>query len=197
MSLDEAYPGPRASQASCAEPELPTAHGLEQRLIGMDMPEVRLPFAPDAPVSLAELARRRSLVVFFYPGIAPEPVGEEQDEEADVEADRMWGWREHDPELELLRYTVVGVSTQSPEAQAKLAAYELLGYMLLSDTELELAQELALPTMSVAGEELYEPLTLVVEDGRIARAFYPVLDPAGDATSVTNWIKGCPADASS
>jgi peroxiredoxin len=157
--------------------------GLEGRLVGVGVPVVRLPFAVDEMVSLADLARAHSLVVFFYPGVAPERDGEE-----DLGLARLWGWREHDPQFFGMGYRVVGVSTQSPEAQMQFALNELLGCTLLSDSDLLLADELGLPRMMVAGRLVYEPLTMVVRRGRIARVFYPV-DPARDAVNVANWIK--------
>src|SRR4029077_8118124 len=151
MSFGETYPAPRYPAPVVAQslPRLDTSdlYELERRLIGVSAPTVPLPFAPDAPVSLAELARRRSLVVFFFPGATASTRWGE-----DPGTAQAWAWRERETELELLGCIVVGVSTPSPEAQAKFAADELLGYMLLSDTELELARELALPTMNVAGK---------------------------------------------
>jgi peroxiredoxin len=159
--------------------------GLERRLVGMRAPAVELPWALEAKTSLAVLASRRSLVVFFYAGVKAKTGREEID--ANVDTARAWAWRDHDHELETLGYMLVGVSTQSSSTQAQWASDELLGYMLLSDGELELAGVLGLPTMQAAGERVYEPLTLIVQDGRIARVFYPV-DPAHEAESVTDWI---------
>lgn len=158
--------------------------GLE-RLVGVPAPAVALPFASEASASLAALAYGRSLVVFFYPGIRSQ---RNEEGPADVDRARALAWGESDPELDLLGYMVVGVSTQSPEVQAQFASDGLLGYMLLSDSELQLAGELGLPTTGVVGEKVYEPLTLIVRAGLIARVFYPV-DPGCDAAIVCDWIR--------
>jgi len=165
---------------------------LSWRLRGVRAPAVRLPFAPGealpgSMVSLAELARRRSLAVFFYDRFVPEGAG---DEDVELEQARTEGWREREPELEGLGYEIVGVSTQSPEAQAQFALDRMLSFAFLSDSRLLLADELGLPTRSgPAGERMYEPLTILVEDGRIAQVFYPLRSPRLDAEIVTAWIK--------
>lgn len=161
------------------------SRGLARRLVGLEVPVLELRFAVEGWVSLAALASCHSLVVFFYPGVQSRTgAGEEVDEDTV----RAWAWRERDVELGELGFMVVGVSTQSPVVQTRFAWRELLGYMLLSDGELELAGVLGLPTRTVAGQRVYQPLTLVVTDGRVARVFYPV-DPACEAAKVTGWIR--------
>jgi peroxiredoxin len=169
------------------QPEMSESNELVQRLVGRRVPAQALPFAPDANavVSLATLAYRRSLVVFFYPGIEP-PAASEGEE--DVDRTRAAAWSERDPELEKRGYMVVGVSTQPPDVQARFATDALVAYMLLSDSELLLAGELRLPTACVDGREVYEPLTLIVRDGRIAHVLYPV-DVARETASVLDWIE--------
>jgi len=162
--------------------------GWEQRMVGVGAPKVMLPFTPEASVSLATLSRILPLVVFFYPGARQQSNAERQEASDDVDMGRAVAWDEHCPELDVFGYMVVGVSTQSPEEQIQFAVKGVLGYLLLSDSELELARVLGLPTVSVAGERVYDRLTLIVQDGRIARVFYPV-DPARDAAIVSDWIR--------
>jgi peroxiredoxin len=169
-------------------------HGWWWRLCGVAAPAVRLPFAPGelhegSMVSLAELARRRSLAVFFYRGLGSGGVGDNRDEGWEVEMARIEGWRECEPELEEMGYEVVGVSTQSPEMQAQLALYRLFSFMLLSDSGLLLADELGLPTKhEPSGVRVHEPLTMLFRAGHITWVFYPV-DQARDARNVTDWLR--------
>lgn len=159
--------------------------GLARRLVGLKVPSVELPWALEAKTSLAELARNRSLVVFFYPGVKPQT---SESAEVDVDTARAWAWREHEPDLETLGFMVVGVSTQSPTVQMVWASEEILDFMLLSDMDLRLADALGLPTVHVDGQRVFESLTLVVHEGRIVHVFYPV-DPAHDAGIVTDWVR--------
>jgi peroxiredoxin len=167
------------------------------RLLGVPAPVVRLPFAPGevlpgSTVSLAELSRRRSLAVFFYGGVVSRSAGEGRAEEADVDDARLEGWREHEPELAELGYDVVGVSSQSPEMQAQVALDHMLSFTFLSDRDLLLADELGLPTTGrgPSGARVYEPLTMLVRDGRIRWVFYLLDFPELDAEIATERIRG-------
>jgi peroxiredoxin len=133
--------------------------------------------------SLAELARRGPLAVFFYGGVVSEEADRGRHGSAGVEAAaRMAGWREREPELEELGYRVVGVSSQSSEVQALFVVDWIVSFMFLSDEELLLADQLGLPTGGGPdGERVYEPLTLLIRDGRIWWVFYPLDRPVLDA----------------
>ena len=85
---------------------------------------------------------------------------------------------------------MLGLSAQSPEDQAEFAERVHLPFPVLSDPELRLAEALALPTFEVAGMTLYKRVTLVIRDGRIARAFYPVFPPDRNAGEVLAWLAG-------
>lgn len=161
--------------------------GSQSHLLGMRMPTVELAFVLEARVSLAKLARSHSLVVFFFGDV---PVERQWKEEPDVSTARVLAWGEHDHEFLELGYRVVGVGTQPSREQVKFAYEEMLGCMLLSDIELQIAHTLILPTRLIEGKWVYEPLTMVVREGSIVRVFYPVEDLLNDAVSVLDWIKG-------
>jgi peroxiredoxin len=48
---------------------------------------------------------------------------------------------------------------------------------------------LRLPTFTAGGMELYKRLTLIVEDGRIVKIFYPVFPPDRNADDVLAWLR--------
>jgi peroxiredoxin len=60
---------------------------------------------------------------------------------------------------------------------------------VLSDPELRLAEALGLPTFEFESARLYKRITLVLERGRVARAFYPVFPPNENAAEVTRWLR--------
>jgi peroxiredoxin len=170
--------------------------GLRARLVGVQAPSVRLPFAPGealpgSMVSLAELARRDSLAVFFYGGVASEEAALGRRGGVGIEAGaRMAGWREREPELEELGYRVVGVSSQSSEAQAQFAMDRMLSFTFLSDRKLLLADELGLPTREEpSGEQVYEPLTMLIRNGHVCSVIYPFDCPVIDAEIAIERIK--------
>ena len=60
----------------------------------------------------------------------------------------------------------------------------------LSDSDLSLTEHLALPTVIRAGRgRVYEPLTLLVDDGRVSWVFYPLEHPRFDAAIATEWVR--------
>ena len=74
---------------------------------------------------------------------------------------------------------VQGVSTQRPEEQRSFAEIEQIPFPLLSDSALELAAALRLPTVRVADQVRLRRAVLVVNpDRRVAAVRYPVLDIA-------------------
>ena len=97
-------------------------------------------------------------------------------------------YRDHHAELVKHGAHVLGVSTQDTEYQREVVDRLHLPFELLSDSKLELAQALQLPTFSVAGQTLTKRLTLVGRGGRIGKCFYPVFPPDADAGNVLRYI---------
>jgi peroxiredoxin len=81
-----------------------------------------------------------------------------------------------------------GLSTQDTVYQREAATRLHLPFALLSDENLELAKALKLPTFSVTGMTLLKRMALVVDDGQITKAFYPVFPPDKNATEVVAWL---------
>jgi peroxiredoxin len=84
---------------------------------------------------------------------------------------------------------VFGLSTQDPAYQKEAATRLHLPFPLLSDEKLALTRALRLPTMEVAGLTLIKRLALVIDDGAIAKAFYPVFPPDKNAAEVDAWLR--------
>jgi len=99
-------------------------------------------------------------------------------------------FRDHHAELAALGVEhLFGLSTQDTSYQIEAANRLHLPFPLLSDARLEMAHALRLPTMDVAGITLLKRLTLVIVDGRIAKALYPVFPPDRSAADVMAWLK--------
>jgi peroxiredoxin (alkyl hydroperoxide reductase subunit C) len=60
---------------------------------------------------------------------------------------------------------------------------------VLSDPERRLGSVLELPTFEIAGLTLYKRITLVAEDARIVKVFYPVFPPDANAGDVLRWYR--------
>ena len=83
---------------------------------------------------------------------------------------------------------VFGLSTQDTGYQLEVATRLHLPFSLLSDAKLTLTKALGLPTMEVAGLILLKRLALIIDDGRIAKVFYPVFPPDKNAAEVRGWL---------
>jgi peroxiredoxin len=110
-------------------------------------------------------------------------------------------FRDHYAELKSLCTGVFGLSAQTTEYQRKERDRLHLPFQLLSDSSLQLKQLLRLPTFTGGGMELYKRLTLIVEDGRIVKVFYPVFPPDRNADDVLACLRndaqlGAAGDAS-
>lgn len=103
------------------------------------------------------------------------------------------GFRDHHAELREVGAGVYGLSTQDTGYQREAATRLNLPFALLSDVRLDLTRALRLPTFEAAGRVLLKRLTLLVEDGRIERVWYPVFPPDTHAGEVLAWLRKHPA----
>jgi peroxiredoxin len=86
--------------------------------------------------------------------------------------------------------SLFGLSTQDTPYQAEAKERLHLPYELLSDEKLEFANALKLPTFEWQGTKLVKRLALAIEDGVIAKVWYPVFPPDGNAAEVVMWLEG-------
>ena len=84
---------------------------------------------------------------------------------------------------------VFGLSTQSTEYQIEAKNRLHLPFELLSDSGLSFVSVLNLPTFTAAENRLIKRVTLIAEDGKIAKVFYPVFPPDRNADDVIAWLK--------
>ena len=84
---------------------------------------------------------------------------------------------------------IFGISTQDTPYQQELKERTHLPYQLLSDEKLELVNAMKLPTFDWQGRTLIKRLSMVVEDGKIEKVFYPVFPPNESANEVLKWLK--------
>ena len=82
-----------------------------------------------------------------------------------------------------------GLSTQDTAYQKEAAARLHLPFPILSDEKLALTKALKLPTFSVTGMTLLKRMALMIDDGTISKAFYPVFPPDKNAEEVITWLQ--------
>lgn len=181
--------GRSAPQAPAVDPqrELSVLTDLQ----GRRLPSLELEWMPGEWLDLRALAAK-PLVLYLQPGAATgvRVVQDEEDETSlGADAAQSRGFAERALELAAMNHRVVGVSSQSAARHLTLAVREALPHVVLSDSRLELAEEMGLPTFESEGVCLYERLTLIIRQGRVEKVFYPILNPAAHAAEVAQWLR--------
>ncbi len=100
------------------------------------------------------------------------------------------GFRDHYKELKASGVAqLFGLSTQDTAYQQEAASRLHLPFAILSDERLTLTKALNLPTFTTSGMTLLKRMALVIDDGVIAKVFYPVFPPDKNAAEVVAWLK--------
>lgn len=175
----------------------PIDDGAANHLQGMSLPTTALPATNGAIIDLAAIPGR--FVIYIYPmtgrpGV-PLPDGWDSIPGARGCTPQSCSFRDHFSELNALNTSVFGLSTQTTDYQKEARDRLHLPFELLSDSGLTLKKLLRLPTFTVAGMELYKRLTLIIENGRIQKVFYPVFPADQNAEDVLAWLRNAQQSA--
>lgn len=171
---------------------VPQDDGAADHLPGTAMPHIELQSTAGRTVGLDQLGPGRT-VLYIYPrsGVPGEPLPEGWDAIPGARGctPEACGFRDHHAELRSAgAANVYGLSSQDTDYQAELVDRLDLPFEILSDPELALVDALGLPTFIANGAPLYKRITLIVADGRIEHAFYPVFPPDQHASEVLEWL---------
>jgi peroxiredoxin len=170
---------------------VPEDDGAADHLPGTSMTDLALTATDGRSINLASLVG--TTIVYLYPrtGVPDVPLPEGWDLIPGARGctPESCGFRDHFDELRTAGASAVfGLSSQTSEYQREAVDRLHLPFAMLSDTAFELADALRLPTFETAGMRLYRRLTLVIRDGRIEHAFYPVFPPDTHAATVVDWL---------
>ena len=170
---------------------VPIDDGAADHLTGSEVPRLRL----DSTQGELDLAREAEglLVLYIYPrtgrpGVEP-PAGWDETPGARGCTPQSCGYRDQSEQLRELGARVIGLSAQPLDDQVEAADRLALPHPVVSDAELRLAAALGLPTFEFDGGRLYRRLSLVAEQGRIVKVFYPVFPPDENAAEVVAWLR--------
>jgi peroxiredoxin len=170
---------------------VPEDDGAADHLPGMTLPPIPLMSTSGETVDLSSLSGRT--VVYCYPMMGrPDmslPSGWDEIPGARGCTPQSCSFRDHHAELRALGARVFGMSTQNTDYQREAAERLHLPFALLSDEDLVFAGALDLPTFEVEGMVLLKRLTLIIDDGRIEKVFYPVFPPDRSAEEVVEWLQ--------
>jgi peroxiredoxin len=191
MSAREAH---GAHDPTFLPPDIPVPQddGAAKHLAGRKLPDLALSATSGPAVNLSKLNGRA--VVYIYPrtgvpGIDAPP-GWDDIPGARGCTPQSCGFRDHFAELKALGVGhVYGISTQDTAYQREAAERLHMPFPILSDADLKLTHALKLPTFTASGMTLLKRMALVIDDGTIKKAFYPVFPPDKNAAEVIAWLR--------
>ena len=170
----------------------PDDDGGARHLPGMKVADLALPATSGAAVNLARLAGRTVLYIYPRTGVpgVDLPPGWNDIPGARGCTPQSCGFRDHFAELKGLGVShLFGLSTQDTDYQREAAERLHLPFAILSDAALSFTRAMRLPTFTVAGMTLLKRMALVIDDGVIAKVFYPVFPPDRNAAEVVAWLR--------
>lgn len=161
---------------------------------GLALPRLALPATNAGEICLADVPGRS--VIFVYPWTGrpghPNPPNWDDIPGAHGSTPELEGVRDHAGAFAALKIALFGLSRQTTEWQHEMGNRLCLPFPILSDAEGRFTEALALPTFATGGATYLKRLTLVIRDGRVERAFYPVPRPETHAAEVLCWLGGKP-----
>jgi peroxiredoxin len=193
----------------------PTDDGAARHLTGAVVPRVVLRSTRGREVDVAEEAKHLS-VFFFYPATVKPgiPIPGEWSEVPGARGCTLQTctFRDEYPAFRSLSCNVFGVSGQGQDddlglaEQVEFAKRVRLPFELLNDSRFDLVRALRLPTFvanltnptsifegrkydfPLQGRTLIKRLTIVADEGRIEKVFYPVFPPDRNAATVLQYL---------
>jgi peroxiredoxin len=171
---------------------VPQDDGAARHLAGATLPDMALAATSGPPVNLSKLKGRT--VVYVYPrtGVpgVDAPPGWDEIPGARGCTPQSCGFRDHFAELTRLGVAqLYGLSTQDTAYQKEAVTRLHLPFVILSDEKLAFTHAMKLPTFATSGMTLLKRMALVIDDGKIAKVFYPVFPPDKNAEEVIAWLR--------
>ena len=163
---------------------VPEDDGAADHLVGMELPDLVLD-SSQGPVNVRDFT-----VIYVYPrsGRPGRPLLPGWDETPGARGctPQSCAFRDRYPELGV---PVAGLSAQTLDDQLEFAERTRMPFPVIADPERKLGAALGLPTFDIAELTLYKRITLVAEDARIVKVFYPVFPPDANAGEVLAWLR--------
>lgn len=177
-----------------ADLPVPIDDGACAHLAGMRVPSLTLESTAGRTVLLSDLPGWT--VVYCYPrtgedGLEPPP-GWNEIPGARGCTPQTCGFRDRYSAFRAIGAEVFGMSTQTTEYQREMVDRLDVGFEILSDVRLEMANALRLPTFIVRDMILIKRLTLFINNGVIEHIIYPVFPPDRSAEAALQWLAGVP-----
>lgn len=166
---------------------VPEDDGAADHLVGLELPRLML------ESSLGNVNVRDFGVIYIYPRSgrpgAPLPPGWDETPGARGCTPQSCAFRDAHRDLAAVGARVAGLSAQPLDDQLEFAERNDMPYPVIADPQRRLGAELGLPVFEIAGFTLYKRITLVAEQARIVKVFYPVFPPDANAGDVLDWLR--------
>ena len=167
-------------------PDLPAPEddGGADHLVGLELPDLAL------ESSAGRVSVRDFAVLYVYPrsGKPGVPLLPGWDETPGARGctPQSCAFRDLYPELGV---PVAGLSAQTLDDQVEFAERNRMPFPVIADPEMRLGAALQLPMFEIAGHTLYKRLTLIANNARVVKVFYPVFPPDENAGDVLRWLR--------
>ena len=163
---------------------VPVDDGAADHLVGLALPDLKL------DSSQGEVNVRDFTVIYVYPrsgrpGVPPPP-GWDETPGARGCTPQSCAFRDLYPDLGV---PVAGLSAQTLADQEEFAERNRMPFPVIADPERRLGAALGMPTFEIEGFVLYKRITLVAQDARIVKVFYPVFPPDRNAGDVLDYLR--------
>jgi len=163
---------------------VPEDDGAADHLVGLELPQLVLE-SSDGSVDVRDF-----VVVYIYPRSGrpgrPLPRGWDETPGARGCTPQSCAFRDLHPDFGV---PVAGLSAQTLDDQREFAERNRMPFPVIADPERRLGAALGLPFFEIAGHTLYKRLTLVAEEARIVKVFYPVFPPDANAGDVLAYLR--------
>jgi peroxiredoxin len=163
---------------------VPEDDGAADHLAGLELPDLTL------ASSQGDVNVRGFAVIYIYPrsGKPGVPLLEGWDETPGARGctPQSCAFRDRFPDFGV---PVAGLSAQSLDDQLEFAERNRMPFPVIADPERRLGAALRLPTFEIHSYTLYKRITLVAENARIVKVFYPVFPPDENADNVLRWLQ--------
>lgn len=92
---------------------------------------------------------------------------------------------------DLLKYgaTPIGISSQPMVELSMLSESREFSQILLSDIDLKFEEKLDIPTFQVENKAMYKRITLILNESKVIKVFYPIFPPDKHIFEILDWLK--------
>ena len=171
---------------------IPVDDGLCNHLEGMEIPDISLQAINGEYV---KLRRKESfkLIFFCYPmtGKLGEALPKNWNNIPGARGCTVQNrsFSDNYDEFTKLNSIPIGITTQSIDEIKEMTNRLKIEHDILSDCSLIFAKSLNLPTFSVSNKVFIKRLTLIVDDFKIIKFFYPIFPPNQHVKEVISWLQ--------